>query len=231
MRLSDTDATGRLRLDAVARYLQDAATDDVEETSWGAPEHLWVLRSVRIDVFSPCLGDREVGILTWGSGLSALAASRRWSLTGDRGGSIEVDSTWVHLDRDARPARIGSGFEDYAEAAQGRSSSTQLTLPDPPGASPRVPWPLRVTDVDLMGHVNNAAYWSAVEHCLQGRPPDLRKAVRARLDYRHPLDLGEHVELALHEDDGLVVGFVASGVVKAVARVDELRASAGPAAR
>ena len=53
IRLSDTDASGRLRLDAVARYLQDAATDDVEETGWGAPEHLWVLRSVRIDVGEP----------------------------------------------------------------------------------------------------------------------------------------------------------------------------------
>jgi acyl-ACP thioesterase len=236
VRLSDTDATGRLRLDAVARYLQDAATDDVEETSWGAPEHLWVLRSVRIDVRSPFLDDREVGILTWGSGLSALAASRRWSLAGDRGGSIEVDSTWVHLDRDARPARIGAGFEDYAEAAQGRSASTRLTLPDPPDDSPRMPWPLRVTDIDLMGHVNNAAYWSAVEHSLQGRLPDLRKPVRARLDYRHPLDLGERLELTLHADDGLVVGFVAGGVVKAVARLEplstiQLRVSRGRAAR
>ena len=32
IRLSDMDETGRLRLDAVARFLQDAATDDVEET-------------------------------------------------------------------------------------------------------------------------------------------------------------------------------------------------------
>lgn len=223
VRLSDTDATGRLRLDAVARYLQDAATDDVEETDWGAPDHLWVLRSVRIDVLAPFLDDREVGILTWGSGLSALAASRRWSLTGDSGGSIEVDSTWIHLDGDARPARIGSGFDDYAEAAQGRSASTRLTLPGPPEGSPRMPWPLRSTDVDLMGHVNNAAYWSAVEHCLQGQPPDLRSPVRARLDYRHPLDLGEQVELALHADgDACVVGFVASGVVKAVAGLEAL---------
>ena len=223
VRLSDTDATGRLRLDAVARYLQDAATDDVEETGWGAPEHLWVLRSIRIDVLSPCLEDREVGILTWGSGLSALAASRRWSLTGDRGGSIEVDSTWVHLDRDARPSRIGDGFDEYAEAAQGRGASTRLTLPDPPDGSPRTSWPLRATDVDLMGHVNNAVYWSGVEHALQGRFPDLRTPVRARLDYRSPLDLGEHVELAQHADGGgYVVGFVASGLVKAVARVEAL---------
>ncbi len=182
-----------------------------------------MLRSVRIDILSPCLEDREVGILTWGSGLSALAASRRWSLTGDRKGSIEVDSTWVHLDRDARPARIGRGFDDYAEAAQGRSAPTRLTLREPPVESPRTAWPLRVTDVDLMGHVNNAAYWSAVEHCLQERGPDLRAPVRACLDYRSPLDLGEQVELARHADgDAYVVGFVASGVVKAVARVEAI---------
>ena len=45
VRLFDADAMGRVRLDAVARYLQDAAIDDVAETNWGAPEHLWVLRA------------------------------------------------------------------------------------------------------------------------------------------------------------------------------------------
>jgi acyl-ACP thioesterase len=213
-----------VRLDAVARYLQDAATDDVEETGWGAPEHLWVLRSIRMDVVAPFLEDREVGVLTWGSGLAALAAARRWSLTGDRGGTIEVDSTWVHLDRDARPARIGDGFDEYAAAAQGRSASTRLTLPDPPEDAPRVPWPLRVTDVDLMGHVNNAAYWSAVEHRLMGGRPDLRLPVRARLEYRHPIDLEEQVELALHAVDGeAVVAFLSGATVKAVACLEELR--------
>lgn len=191
-----------------------------------------MLRSIRIDVVAPFLQDREVGILTWGSGLAALAAARRWSLVGDRGGAIEVDSTWVHLDRDARPARIGDGFDEYAEAAQGRSASTRLTLPDPPGDAPRAPWPLRATDVDVMGHVNNAAYWSAVEHYLYAAGHDLRHPVRARLDYRRPLDLGEQVELAVHRDDGsIVVAFVSGGTVKAVASVEELRGSGGRDAR
>ena len=77
VRLSDADATGRLRLDAIARYLQDAAIDDVEETGWGAPEHLWVLRSVRVDVLVPFLRDNAVDIVTWGSSFSSLAASCR----------------------------------------------------------------------------------------------------------------------------------------------------------
>ncbi|MDH4102091.1 MAG: thioesterase [Thermoleophilia bacterium] len=223
IRLSDMDATGRLRLDAVARYLQDAATDDVEETGWGAPEHLWVLRSIRIDVVASCLDDRLVEIATWGSGFSGLAAGRRWSLVGDRGGAIEVDSVWIHLGPDARPARIGAGFDAYAEAAGGRSVSTRLTLPDPPEDAPRIPWHLRVTDLDVLGHVNNAVYWSAVEHCLQRRELDVRLPVRARLDYRHPIDLDEDVELA--EDvnqDRYRLAFVSGGVVKAVACVEQL---------
>ena len=223
VRLSDTDATGRLRLDAIARYLQDAAIDDVSETGWGAPEHLWVLRSVRIDVPTPFLDDGEVAIVTWGSSFSALAAGRRWSLSGDAGGSIEVDSTWIHLGPDARPARIGEGFDGYAEAAQGRIASTKLTLAPPHTDGARRAWPLRVTDVDRMGHLNNSAYWAAVEQRLPDVGLDPRQPLRARLDYRHPIDLGERVELAESIQDGrYAVAFVVEDAVKAVARVELL---------
>ena len=224
IRLSDTDASGRLRLDAVARFLQDAAIDDVEETGWGAPDHLWVLRSVRIDVIAPFLADTFVEILTWGSSFSSLAAGRRWSLRGDAAGAIEVDSTWIHLDGEARPARIGDGFESYAEAAQGRVASTKLTLAAPALDLPRRRWPLRATDVDRMGHVNNAAYWAAVEHALSTHGPDLARPLRARLDYRHPIDLDDALELVERADEtAYQAAFVVGGAVKAVALVEPLR--------
>jgi acyl-ACP thioesterase len=223
VRLSDMDARGRVRLDAIARYLQDAATDDVEETSWGAPDPLWVLRSIRIDVLRPLLDDRRVAITTWGSGLAALAAARRWSVTGDRGGSIEVDSVWIHLGPDARPTRIGKGFEDYREAAQGRSASTRLTLPDPPQDAERTPWPLRATDLDLMGHVNNAAYWKAVEDSIRASEPSLRRPHRARLDFRRPIDLGDELQLVeFPHGAGRGIGFAVGGAARAVAVVEPL---------
>lgn len=220
VRLSDTDAAGRLRLDAVARFLQDAAVDDVAETDWGAPDHLWVLRAIRMDVHVPFLEDTYAEILTWGSSLSPLAAGRRWSLRGDAGGTIEVDSTWIHLDGHARPARIGAGFEEYAEAAQGRAASTKLALEPPALDRPRVTWPLRATDVDRMGHVNNAAYWAALEQRLAGGTPDLRAPYRVRLEYRHPLDLDDPVEL-VEEASGqrYLVGFVVEDAARAVAEL------------
>ena len=53
-----------------------------------------------------------------------------------------------------------------------------------------------------MGHVNNAAYWTAVEHRLSQRGVDLRRPLSARLEYRHPIDLGEAVELVDVADAG-----------------------------
>src|SRR6188508_2740611 len=86
VRLSDMDAHGRVRLDAVARYLQDIAIDDVQETGWGMPEHLWFVRRIRMDVVRPFLDDRAVELTTWCSSVAAIAAGRRWSVTGDNGG-------------------------------------------------------------------------------------------------------------------------------------------------
>ncbi len=216
------DERGRLRLDAVARYLQDVAIDDVEETGWGAPEHLWVIRHVRIDVVAPFLEDGEVELLTWCSGMASLAAGRRWSLAGNRDGRIEVDSVWIHLGPDARPARL-DGFSVYAEATAGRRVSTRLELPDPPPDGCRAPWPLRSTDIDTLGHLNNAAYWQAVEQRLLRSGPDPRRPFRALLDYRHPIDLDDHVELVEFGVDGcLGLAFVTKDLVNAVARLDPL---------
>jgi acyl-ACP thioesterase len=222
VRLADLDAGGRVRLDAVARFLQDIAIDDVQETGWGVPEHLWFVRRIRVDVLEPLAGDREVELVTWCSGVATLAAGRRWSLSGDGGGRIEVDSVWIHLGPDGLPARI-EGFGPYADAADGRRVSTRTVLPEPSPDSPRTPWPLRVTDVDTHGHVNNAVYWQAVEHVLASTGPDPRRPLRAHLDYREPIDLGDELELAVAGDDERVaIGFVAAGRAKAVATVEPL---------
>jgi acyl-ACP thioesterase len=225
VRLADMDETGRVRLDAVARFLQDIAIDDVQETGWGVPEHLWFVRRIRIEVRTPFLEDRAVELVTWSSGHAAIAAGRRWSLSGDRGGSIEVDSVWIHLGSDQRPARIES-FGVYADAAGGRRVSTRLELPAPAADTSGTRWALRTTDVDLHGHVNNAVYWQAVEDRLAGSDPDLRLPHRAFLDYREPVDLADRLELVdTRDDDGWAVAFLAGDRIRAVARIEPLSAS------
>jgi acyl-ACP thioesterase len=223
VRLSDMDDRARVRLDAVARYLQDVAIEDVEETGWGLPEHLWFIRRIRIDVMTPLLHDRLVRLVTWCSGVSGVAAGRRWSLTGDAGGHVEVDSVWIHLGPGGRPERLDASFGVYAEAAEGRPVTTRLELSGPPADATRTPWPLRLADVDVHGHVNNATYWQAVEQRLALAGPDPSQPLRARLEYRDPIDLGDEVELLeLARGGRLDIAFSVEGAVKAVAAVEVL---------
>ena len=104
------------------------------------------------------------------------------------------------LGSDSRPACIGS-FGSYAEAAGAASSRPGSSLHPPevrrPGAlaSPG-------DGPDVFGHVNNAAYWQALEQCLPASGVDPKRPLRALLGYRHAIDLGEEVELVRFEDDG-----------------------------
>jgi acyl-ACP thioesterase len=195
IRLADTDAGGRVRLDAVARYLQDVAADDVLDAGWTPDEHIWVVRRTVLDVVQPLHDDTAVELVTWCGGTSGSAALRCTSVNGDHGGRIDAEMTWIHLGPDLQPLRLGERFlAVYGASAAGRRASTRLHLPAPPADAAAVEWRLRATDVDRLRHVNNAAYWAPVEEHFADR---LHEPHRAVLEYRQPLDLGDPLELRL----------------------------------
>jgi acyl-ACP thioesterase len=210
IRLSDADAAGRLRHDAIARYLQDVAADDVLDAGWAPDEHIWVVRRTVLEVSQPFLTDTAVELTTWCGAVAGAAAARRTSVAGDRGGRVEAEMIWIHLGPDLQPLRLGERFLSvYGASAEGRRASTRLELPGPPVEATAAPWALRSTDIDQLGHVNNAAYWIAVEEHFALEAPH-----RAVLEYRQPLDLGDDVEL--RRSDG-ALWFVAGGSVRAAA--------------
>jgi acyl-ACP thioesterase len=74
----------------------------------------------------------------------------------------------------------------------------------PPPTADRAAWPLRFTDFDVLGHVNNAAYWEPVEEVLAERR-DLRAPLRAELEHQQAAELGATPTLVRHDgDDGSV---------------------------
>ena len=129
--LSDTDAGGRLRLDAVARYLQDVASEDWLDAGFDHDTHVWVVRRTELDVHEPfqpedTFDDRDVV-------QRRRAVRRRRGATrcaATAAGRIEAESIWIHLDHDLRPKRLDERFVAvYGDSAGGRRASTRLSLP------------------------------------------------------------------------------------------------------
>ncbi len=192
VRLGDADEFGQLRLDGVARFLQDVATDDWVDTGVESND-VWVVRRTllrRLDLDRwPKYLDR-LTLTTWCSGVGAAWAERR--TTFELGGItlLEANALWVPTDSSGQPVRLRQSFFDvYGEAVRERKVSSRIaTAPQPRDASRR-PWPLRRSDVDVVGHVNNAAVWLAVADVLS--VPQTRVCVT----HHAPIEWGDDVSL------------------------------------
>lgn len=165
VRLGDSTPAGRLRLDALATFLQDVAEDDAADAGWPASIG-WVLRRCAVSVLRFPVRTERVRLQTFCSGTGARWAERTTTVTGEDGGLLQAEALWVAVDATSgRPVRLGDVFHEvYYPSTGGRSVSSRLSLPAPPtSADHRRPWPIRATDLDLWDHVNNAVHWQAVE--------------------------------------------------------------------
>lgn len=195
VRLGDATPNGRLRLDAVARYLQDVSNDDTRDADWSDP-HWWVVRRTVIDVHQFPSYLQEIDLTTWCGGTGSHWAERRTrirSLDGDV--LVDAAALWVHVDQHTlQPSRVpGDVVELLRESSNGRSVGARLLLKnsdfEPLGAS-AAPWVLRFSDFDAVGHMNNAAYWEMIEeHLAQHR--GLRAPLRAVVEHVVQVEQGQ----------------------------------------
>lgn len=202
VRLGDVDSGGRLRLDAIARHLQDVASDDALDAD--LPNAMgWVVRRTMIRVDRPAVLNERVGLTTFCTGSGRSWAERRTSVAGNEGAAIEAVSLWVQIDVESgRPSRLGPEFfARYGAAAGERVVSSKLSLSAPPADAHRTPWSFRRSDIDPFDHVNNAAHWVVAEELLAGRD----RCGTAELEYLAPVGL-EPIELVNEGDRAWLVG-------------------------
>jgi len=201
-----------MRLDAVARYLQDVGNDDAVDAI-GEDAAAWVVRrtTIAVDRF-PVFRD-NLTLTTWASGTGSRWAERSTTITGSEGAAIRATALWVHVDlRSGRPKVLPPDFERaYGESAGGRTVSARLHHDPPPEGLPRIPWVPRFSDFDVLGHVNNAVYWAIVEEHL-----DLDAPTAVELEYRGGIDRGQDVGVVTSPD---ALWILADSAIAASARV------------
>ena len=221
VRLGDVTPGGRLRLDAVARYLQDVAADDSADAGADEAGAAWVVRRCRIEMRTPARYQERLTVTTWCSGVGSRWAERSTTLTGEHGADLRATALWVHVSfPDGRPRRLPPGFE-HVWGGELPSVSHRLTHPAPVDGEAGRPWPLRVTDLDVLGHVNNAAYWEPVEEEL-GRRRDVARRLVAEVEHRAGIDAGAAVEVVVaDEPDAFRLWLLIAGAVAGSAWVQQ----------
>lgn len=187
--IADSGATGRSRLDAMARWLQDVAYSDLVDAGFEG-RGAWIVRRTRMRVAGfPRFGE-NLTIRTFCSGFGRFSAERRTSIEGENA-SVETVSVWVCLDPErGRPMRFPPDFiAAYEESAAGRDANVRVRHPDPPADAERSAWHFRAVEVDPAAHINNSHYWTPLDEELAAGPDP--ESIDVEIEYRDPAMPGE----------------------------------------
>jgi acyl-ACP thioesterase len=214
--LADVRPDSRARLDALARIVQDVADHDAATAPDVDDMGVWVLRRMDMEIAHTPRLRAAVTARTSCSGVGARWAERATELRVGEQACVHTTAIWVHVDPlQGAPTPLPKSFDaTWGVSAEGRKVSSRLRHGPPPVDARRLPWILRAADIDVLDHVNNAAYWAPVEDELvrRGAP----RVDRAEIEFRSGLALDDDVELRIADtDDGFACWLVVADDVRA----------------
>ena len=125
------------------------------------------------------------------------------------------------------PSRVPSDVAPVlAESSGNRKVAPRLILrrDDLPGeGARREAWPLRFSDFDTVGHMNNAAYWEVLEEHMVS-DVKVRNDVRAVVEHVIQVEPGQSLSRSTVVDDGVSLQMTVGDAVHAAAWVGSLSA-------
>jgi acyl-ACP thioesterase len=204
VRFDEAGADGHLRSSGFLRYAQDLAWIHSESAGFGREWYgsrglTWLVRSVELEIVDPVVYGAELVASTELTGFRRVWARRRSEFrqpASDRIAAVAV-TDWVLLNSRGMPVQPPAEIQAAFATPVGGFTPLRLAL-SPASAVSREEFSARHSEVDPMGHVNNAAYIDYVDEHLvaSGRRADTRHVPRR---YR-----GEF--LAATEPDMTIVG-------------------------
>lgn len=210
VRYSEISSDKSVDMAQIVNYLQDCST--FESVSVGDDlEHLeekkctWLLAAWQIEVKRYPKMAEEIVISSWHSGHKGVLAHRNFQICDEKGEQIVLaDSIWFYFDLERKvPRRIAQEYVDlygYQAPLCMEVKPRKITLPDVQGIEQDA-FPVRKSDLDTNGHVNNAKYIAmALEY---GKNCKINKM---RADYRKSALYGERIyPVVFHSEDKIYV--------------------------
>lgn len=222
---TDIDEHKRLRLDGVARYIQEVGAEHLADAKLADVHPHWIVLRTVIDVLQPIEIPSDITFRRWCAALSTRWCNMRVQLQGSDGGLIETEGFWICMNKDTlTPSRLSDEcVARFGSTTDNHRLRWRAWLTEPVDGAV-TPFPLRRTDIDHFEHVNNTIYWHGV-HEILGQVPELESApYRAVLEYRSPIKYGERVTIhSQRHHDTVRMQFTVGDEVRAAALVRKIQ--------
>jgi medium-chain acyl-[acyl-carrier-protein] hydrolase len=197
----DADRTGFATLPALCRYLQAAAIKHGRSvgTSFDhvASRNLaWVYSRFHIQMQAfPRYGE-TIAVDTWRSGVEGTFAFREYAVTDGAGTPLgAATASSALIDRSTRkPVAVPDYIRNMISSDRGHAVASPFAkLPAMPDAEYARTFPVRTSDIDINGHVNNISY---LDWIIEGVPEEVLLRLRpyeAAVEFRAEAFYGQSV--------------------------------------
>ena len=213
----NTDASWRLKPAAFMDLAQEAAGLHAVHLGFGYDDLIkkntaWILSRVNVKFIDTPMWRDDVTLTTWHKGFNRLFFLRDFVMT-DKDGKerIKATTSWLVLDLENRtmvrdPHLLEDGTICHDNAVE--TPADKVRIPRDIEPEPVYEHLVGYSDVDMLGHANNAMYmqWAmdAVDYELASKRP----VWEFTINFNHELKAGERVTLyraCIEKEDGLHV--------------------------
>jgi len=199
VRFDEAGESGHLRSSGFLRYAQDLAWIHSESAGFGRDWYAgrgltWLVRTIELDILDDVAYGSALTVSTEVVGFRRVWARRRSEFAAQGAGrTLAVALTdWVLLNARGVPVRVPAEILDVFPSPPAEYTPLRLELPPAPADAERTTTSPRHSELDPMGHVNNAVYLDYFEEHLAtvGRRGSIRRRPRRyRAEF---LDAAQH---------------------------------------